>query len=46
MLVSMLVVTVFGPLIAPHGAATTSPDSLAARALRTGWAPTRSAATC
>jgi ABC-type dipeptide/oligopeptide/nickel transport system permease subunit len=29
MLVGMLVVTLFGPLIAPHGAATTSPDSLA-----------------
>ena len=29
MLVSMVVVTVFAPLIAPHGAATTSPDSLA-----------------
>ncbi len=29
MLVSMVVVTLFAPLIAPHGAATTSPDSLA-----------------
>ena len=29
MLVGMLVVTLFGPLIAPHSAATTSPDSLA-----------------
>ena len=29
MLASMVLVTLFGPLIAPHGAATTSPDSLA-----------------
>ena len=29
MLATMLLVTIFGPLIAPYGAATTSPDSLA-----------------
>lgn len=29
MLLSMVIITLFGPLIAPHGAATTSPDSLA-----------------
>jgi len=29
MLLSMVIITLFGPLIAPHGASTTSPDSLA-----------------